>query len=126
MEVDNEDVQELVEDHNTELTTEELETLHKEEEKASVERISSGEEDEKVDVPSSVIKEMCGYWGKLQNFVETTYPDNVVGNRTLNLFNDVIMSHYRKTLLKRQRQQTLEKFFKPSSPKRQRREGTPQ
>ncbi|KAF2366173.1 DDE superfamily endonuclease domain [Trinorchestia longiramus] len=121
LEIDSEDV----EDHSTELTTEELVSLHKEQEKAVTESISSWEKDEKEDTPSSVIEEMCAKWGELQAFVEKTLPNNVVGNRTINLFNDNIMSHYRKILQKRQRQQTLDKSF-PSTSKRQRREVTPQ
>ncbi|KAF2358569.1 hypothetical protein FHG87_010675 [Trinorchestia longiramus] len=60
--------------------------------------ISPSEEDEKKDTPNSVIEEMCAKWGELQAFVEKASPDNVVGNRTLNLFNDNIVWHYCKIL----------------------------
>ncbi|XP_028648887.1 tigger transposable element-derived protein 1-like [Erpetoichthys calabaricus] len=120
LEVDNNDVEELVEEHSNELTTEELQHLQAEQEKNLAEDMSSeGEEEGKEEVPSSVIKEMCAKWGELQLFVEKSFPNSAVGSRSLNMFNDNVMSYYRKVLQKRQKQQTLDKFFSSTS-KRQR------
>lgn len=49
MEVDSDDVEELVEDHNIELTTEELRDLHMEQQQEVAEELSS--EEEKVEHP---------------------------------------------------------------------------
>lgn len=120
LEMDNDDVEELVEEHSNELTTEELQHLQAEQEKNLAEDMSSeGEEEGKEEVPSSVIKEMCAKWGELQLFVEKSFPNSAIGNRSLNMFNDNVMSYYRKVLQKRQKQQTLDKFL-PSTSKRQR------
>ncbi|XP_028656937.1 tigger transposable element-derived protein 1-like [Erpetoichthys calabaricus] len=77
LEVDNNDVEELVEEHSNELTTEELQHLQAEQEKNLAEDMSSeGEEEGKEEVPSSVIKEMCAKWGELQLFVEKSFPNS--------------------------------------------------
>jgi Mg/Co/Ni transporter MgtE len=52
LEVDSEDVEELVEDHNAELTTEELRDLHMEQQQEVAEELSS--EEEKVDSKGSI------------------------------------------------------------------------
>lgn len=54
-----------------------------------------------------------------------TYPNNDVGNRTLNSFNGNIMSYYRRVLQRRQKHQTLNKLFHTSL-KRQKKEVTPE
>lgn len=91
LEMDNEDVEELLEEHCAELTTKELVHLQNEQ-KILVEEMSAGEEDEREDAPTSLIKEMCGKWGDLRSFVEKCYPDKGEAYRTLNLFNDTVMS----------------------------------
>ncbi|XP_025099953.1 tigger transposable element-derived protein 1-like [Pomacea canaliculata] len=59
LEVDNDDVEELVEEHDNELTTEELQHLQAEQEKNLAENISSEREEEgKEEFPSSMIKEI--------------------------------------------------------------------
>ncbi|XP_067135000.1 tigger transposable element-derived protein 1-like [Centruroides vittatus] len=128
LEVDNEDIEELVEDHSTELTTEELEHLQNEQQRILAEDMSSGEEEGKEDIPSSVIKEICAKWGDVQAFVEKSHPDTMVANRAVHLFNENVMSHFRKILQKRQKQQTMDKFLIKDLPaqKRQKREATPE
>jgi len=124
--VDNVDVEQLVKEHSDELTTAELQHLQTEQEKNLAEEMSSeGEEEGKEEFPSSVIKEMCAKWGELQLFVEKSFPNSALGNRSLNMFNDNVMSYYRKVLQKRQKQQTLDKFF-PSISKRPRIEVIPE
>jgi len=75
LEVNNEDVEELLEDHKDELSTEELERLQKQLQKATVEEISSEEEEEREDVPTSLIREICAKWGEVQSFVERYHRD---------------------------------------------------
>ncbi|XP_076358046.1 uncharacterized protein LOC143250798 isoform X2 [Tachypleus tridentatus] len=50
--VSGDDVEELVEDNNTELTTEELQDLQKEQQQKATEKVSSDEEEGREDVPS--------------------------------------------------------------------------
>lgn len=70
LEVNNEDVEELLEDHKDELSTEELEQLQKQLQKAIVEEMSSEEEEGREDVPTSLICEICAKWGEVKSFVE--------------------------------------------------------
>lgn len=89
LEVDSEDVEELVEDHNAELTTE-LRDLHMEQQQEVAEELSSEEEkvDSKGSIPTADIKELLGYWSKTQSLVEKWHPNIAVVNRSINLFND--------------------------------------
>jgi hypothetical protein len=70
LEMNSED-EELVEDHNAELTTEELRDLHMEQQQEVAEELSSEEEevDSKGSIPSADIKELLGYWSKTQSLV---------------------------------------------------------
>lgn len=63
LEINNENVKELLEEHCAELTTEEL--VHLQNEQILVDKISSGKEDKREDAPSLLIKEMCGKWSDL-------------------------------------------------------------
>ena len=139
LDVNNEDVEELVKDHNAELTTEELLHLQSEQQKNLVEELEQSSEDEvtETSIPSSLIKEICAKWSDVQRFVEKYHPDIVVANRATSFFNDNAMYHFRKILQRRQKQQTLDKFLVKEKrdenkekdlpdPKRQRREETPE
>ncbi|VFV42898.1 Hypothetical predicted protein, partial [Lynx pardinus] len=59
------DIQELVEKHGQELTTDELMNLHREQQQEVMEEISSAEEEEKKaegSLTSNEIREMCKMW----------------------------------------------------------------
>lgn len=111
LEVNNEDVEELVEDHKNELSTEELEQLQEQQQKAIVEEMSSEEEIVREDVPCSLIREICAKWGEVQNFVERYHPDKAVASCSINIFNDGAMSHFRNILRRRQKQISLDNFL---------------
>jgi len=117
LEVNADDIEELVEDHSIELTTEELKHLQNEQ-KTMTDEIEEKEED-KENASSALMKEMISKWIDLQNFVEKYHPDTVITNRMVNMFNDNVMAHFRKILKCRQKQQTLEKFLvkRTDSPK---------
>nr|KAF6463386.1 tigger transposable element derived 1 [Molossus molossus] len=116
LEVDGEDVEDLVEDHSTELTTGELQDLQREQRQMAAEELSS--EEGREDVPTSLIKGMLGKWGEMQNFIEKYHPDREVASRAINLFNDNAMFHFRQ-VLKRRQKQSLDRFLvrqRPSEP----------
>ena len=98
LEVNNEDVEELLEDHRDELSTEELAQLQKQLQKAIVEEISSEEEEGREDVPASLIREICAKWGEVLSFVERHHPDKAIASRSINIFNDNAMCHFRNIL----------------------------
>jgi Mg/Co/Ni transporter MgtE len=68
--VDEEDFEELVKEHNTELTTEELQDLHKEHQEMTEELSSEEEKNNEGSMTTADIKELLGYWSKKQNLVE--------------------------------------------------------
>ena len=113
LEIDREDVEELVQDHSTELTTEELVYIQNEQEQSF-----KDEEKTEQSIPSASIKEICSKWNNVQAFVKKYQCDIVVANRTVNLFNVNVISHFRKILQTRQKQQTLDKFLIKKKKKR--------
>ena len=133
LEMDSDDIDDLLEEHHVELTTEEL--LHLQvEQKKTLEEMSSEEEEGRKDAPTSLIKDMSAKWIGLYGFVELYHPDKAATNRAVNAFNDEVMSHFRKVLKRRQKQVTLDMFFKKrqqhptaesSKPKRFERERSP-
>ena len=134
LEMDSDDVEELLDEHRVELTTEELLHLQDEQKKTLEEEMSSEEDEGRKDAPTAVIKDMCAKWNELQNFVELYHPDKAGTSRAVYAFNDIVMSHFRKVLKRRQKQVTLDKFFtkrkehpvaESSQPKRFAREITP-
>nr|XP_053647227.1 tigger transposable element-derived protein 1-like isoform X3 [Cherax quadricarinatus] len=135
LDVNGQDVEELVDDHREELTTDELQDLQLELQQIIAEEIASEEKERGEIVPSSVIKDMCAKWNRVQNFVEKHLLDKAVAGRACNMVNDKVMSHFRQILMRRQKQTSLDRFFVrqgssdsqagPSASKRQRREVTP-
>ncbi|XP_066940318.1 tigger transposable element-derived protein 1-like [Macrobrachium rosenbergii] len=133
LEVSSDDVEELVAEHNTELTTEELQELHKEQQKVLAEEVS--EEEESKEVPTTgtkEIKEMLMHWEKFQEFFEKYHHDKAVVNRAIDYVDDNLVNVYRKHLKKRQQQTTLYRFFSKEenqpgpSAKKQRKEESPE
>jgi len=117
LEVDEEDVEDLVKEHNTGLTTEELQDLHKEQQQEVVEELSAEEEkNNEGSFTTADIKEILGYWSRTQNLVEKWHPNVAVVNRCINLFDDSVVQYFRKILKSRQRQMTLGRFFSKKRP----------
>ena len=137
LEIHQNDVNELVEGHAVELTTEELMHLQQQRQKDMVEEISSDEEGGTEEISSGLIHEMCAKWAEIRNFAEKHHPDKVVANRAVNIFNDNVMSTFRKILITRKKQLTIDMFFRKEKrqatekedsqeQKKQKREATPE
>ncbi|XP_069179830.1 tigger transposable element-derived protein 1-like [Procambarus clarkii] len=110
LELDGDDVEEFVEEHNEELTTEELQALQQEQQDNAADD-STVEEDEAVaNVPSAVIKKVCQMWEEIQTIVEKTHPEKAVVGRCLNHFNDNVMPYYRDSLRRRKKQASMDRF----------------
>ena len=75
--------------------------------KMNMKKIEENEEDTE-DVSSALIQEMISKRIDLQNFAGKYHPDNVAASRTVNIFNDNAMAHFRIILKHRQKQQTLD------------------
>ncbi|XP_044308814.1 tigger transposable element-derived protein 1-like [Varanus komodoensis] len=138
LEVSEEDVEELVEDHKAELTIEELQHLHDQQQEDLAEEISSEEEEgAKRCISSAEIKELCSVWARTQAIVEKWHPNAAVVNRSINFFNDNVMAYFRNIQKSHQHQPPLESFFSgekrpseakssTSNAKKQKRERTPE
>ncbi|XP_037012857.2 zinc finger MYM-type protein 5 isoform X1 [Artibeus jamaicensis] len=135
-EVNDGDVEELVEEQRTELSTEELQELQKEQLQIVAEEISAGDKEEREEASTALIKEMCSKWVEVQNFVEMYHPDKALASRNVDLINEQTMSHFRNILKHRQKQVSLDRLLvdlpKCESPavfseaKRQKTEETPE
>ncbi|XP_039608453.1 tigger transposable element-derived protein 1-like isoform X1 [Polypterus senegalus] len=121
LEVDIEDIEELVLDHKKELTTEELAELQQQQQQLLTEEQSSGEEEERAVIKSDAIKAVMEKWNECQDFFEKNHPDKAVANRVINMMNDHVVSHFRKILMRRKRQVTLDCSFAKSDPPAKRR-----
>ncbi|XP_068087415.1 tyrosine-protein kinase Fyn isoform X1 [Hyperolius riggenbachi] len=112
LEVNKDDIQELLEEHSHELTTNELMDLHFAQQQEVLEEISSEEEKTTEDsLTSNEIQEMFKMWERLQSFVEKHHPNKAIAVRAINLFNDNAMSHFCEILKRRQKQLSLDRFL---------------
>ncbi|XP_029054233.2 tigger transposable element-derived protein 1-like [Osmia bicornis bicornis] len=112
LDVCDDNVEELVEEHNKELTTEELEELEKEEHQTRMDTLfSDSEEEETEKAPSSLIKEIIAKWMDVKNFSEKYHPNKVQTNRNSIVWEDQTMSHFRNILRRKQNQSSFDKFL---------------
>ncbi|KAG7177534.1 Vacuolar protein sorting-associated protein 54-like 1 [Homarus americanus] len=102
LEVDDDDVEELVEEHSKELSTEELLELHKEENetlKRSLTSEESGEEEDKEEsriIPAKDLKDAFFCWSKLPKLAEDYHPDVGSVQKAISVFNDNVMNYFWK------------------------------
>ena len=112
LEVDNADVDELIEEHTEELTTEELKELHKISHSEVMLELSSEEEVEPVEeLTSREIHDILGKWQEVSDFVEKRHPEKMSTGRASALFNDTCLTFFRNILKKRQKQTSLDRYF---------------
>jgi hypothetical protein len=114
LDVSDGDVEELVEGHREELTTEELQELE-EEHKTTIDALSSGLEEEIEEALSSLIKEMFANWMDVKNFAEKYHPNKAQTSCNSIVWNDQTMSHFRSILRRRQKQSSLDRFVQKST-----------
>ena len=101
-----------MDDHRTELTTEELQHLNQQQQKQVAEEISSGEEEGGAGtIPKDEIRDLLRMWSKTQAVFEKWHPNKALVNRCVNLFNDNIIDHFRKVQKGCHDQTTLERWF---------------
>ena len=97
LEVDSKDVNELVKDHITQLTTKELVCIRNEQQKNLTEEQSSKDKKKaKESIPDAAIKKICSKRDDVQSFVEKYHPHALVANRAANHFNGNVISHFKK------------------------------
>ncbi|KAG7167642.1 Anaphase-promoting complex subunit 7-like [Homarus americanus] len=104
LEVDDDDVEELVEEHSKELSTEELLELHKEENetlKRSLTSEESGEDEDKEEsriILAKDLKDAIICWSKLSKLVEDYHPDVGSVQKAISVFNDNVMNYFWKDM----------------------------
>lgn len=121
LELSDDDVEELVEDHKMDLTTEELQHIYEMQTQEGIKEISSEEEKEsKETISTAEIKELFFHWSKAQAVVKKWHPDTAVTNRSISLFRDNVMDYFLKIHKSPQYQTKLERHSsiekKPSEP----------
>ncbi|KAG7164377.1 hypothetical protein Hamer_G003563 [Homarus americanus] len=108
LEVDDDDVEELVEEHSKELSTEELLELHKEENKTLKRSLTSEESEEDKEesriIPAKDLKDAFFCWSKLSKLAEDYHPDVDSVQKAISVFNDNVMNYFWKLI------QLLESF----------------
>ncbi|XP_060125417.1 tigger transposable element-derived protein 1 isoform X1 [Zootoca vivipara] len=109
LEVSCSDVEELVEEQRTELTTEELQYILTEQQKVATEEISSEEEESRESAPTATIEELLAKWAEVQAIAEKYHPDKAALSQAANTYNDNVISHFRLILKQRQKQVSIDK-----------------
>ena len=106
------EIDDLVEEHGEELTTEELKDLQQEQQSEVVKawEEETVEEEEKM-IATKDMKEMLSMWEKIREFIEKNHPEKVATVRAADLFNDTCLTHFRKILKGRSKQTSLERFL---------------
>ena len=108
------DIEELIMEHKDELTTEELQEILNEELQETKRNVSPSEqeEDERGPMPTSGIKDLLKKWEDVRAMVLKWHPNQADVSKVGDLFNDNAINHFRKILKKREKQSTLDMFFK--------------
>ncbi|XP_064097446.1 tigger transposable element-derived protein 1-like [Macrobrachium nipponense] len=96
LEVDETDVNDLVEEHQKELTTQELIKLQELQHSKVLQELSSEEEVEEEDCLSTKeIRDMLAKWQEFSDFMEKRHPDKLVCGRALAFCDNTCVRHFR-------------------------------
>lgn len=94
-----------MQEHEEELTTEELKELQ------VMQEISGEEEDEPKVTSTKEIKEVLAKWEEIAAFIEKKHPEKVATGRARAPFHDTCLKHFYNILKGRQIQTSLDRFF---------------
>ena len=109
LEGDEADVNDLVEEHAEELTTEELKELHTQQHTEILQEINEPEAEEITS--TSEMKEVLGMWEKVAEFVKKKHLEKIATSRASALFNDTCLNHFCNILKGRKKQTSLDRFL---------------
>jgi len=116
VEMNQEDMEELVEDHRKELSFEELVQLHNEETEALTQMAFGDEEDDNKEkshsIPAEDLKEVFSCWNKLSKLKNNYHLDTAAVEMGLYYFNDTLMAQFWRVQKSRIKQSNLDSFFK--------------
>ncbi|XP_064116538.1 tigger transposable element-derived protein 1-like [Macrobrachium nipponense] len=110
LEVDERDIEELVEQHSKELTTDELqEQRHTE---SLTEATLEEEETEPEIISTKDLKDILVMWEGVAGSVEKNHPEKIAMSCATELFNDACLRRFRNILKGRMKQTSLDMFLK--------------
>ncbi|XP_069956616.1 tigger transposable element-derived protein 1-like [Cherax quadricarinatus] len=110
LEVSGEDVEELVEEDNEELTTDEL-LDHLQQQESRPEETASEQGIEKLKkLPTSKNKEMCAMWLKVETFFDDNHPNTAIASRAGDYYTDNVVKHSRNVIKEREVQASMDKY----------------
>ncbi|XP_068245325.1 tigger transposable element-derived protein 1-like [Palaemon carinicauda] len=109
LEVDETDIDELIQEHQDELTTDDLKELEVMLVNVIQEEYSGGEEDEPL-TTAEIKEDLDGYF-KMATLVEKRHPEKILAVRALEYCNEVCLSYFRNILRCRQKQASLDAYF---------------
>ncbi|XP_039618118.1 tigger transposable element-derived protein 1-like [Polypterus senegalus] len=112
LQVDEGNINELVKEHEEELSTQELLELQDMQRTEALQEISGSEEEvETEEISTSEIKEVLGMWEKVTSFTERKHPEKVATSRSAANYDDTCLAHFRKLLKSRQKQTSLHRYL---------------
>ncbi|GFW10845.1 uncharacterized protein TNCV_4919641 [Trichonephila clavipes] len=116
LEESEDDIEELIMEHEDELTIEALQEILNEEHQETQQNVSPSEqeEDERGPMSTSAIKDLLKKWAGIRVMVLEWHPNQVDLSRVGDLYNDNAINYFRKIPKKREKQSTLDKFFNAS------------
>ncbi|GFX80727.1 uncharacterized protein TNCV_758341 [Trichonephila clavipes] len=112
LEMNENDIEELLMGHEDELTTE-LQEILNEEHQETQRNVSPSEqeEDERVPMPSSAIKDLLKKWADVRVMVLEWHPNQTDVSRVEDLYSNNAINYFWKIPKKREKQSTLDMFF---------------
>ncbi|XP_064116192.1 tigger transposable element-derived protein 1-like [Macrobrachium nipponense] len=109
---DEDDINNLLEEHQEELTTDDLKELEAMQHNVVQEEFSSsGDEEEEEPMTTAEIKDVLAAFHKVQSFIEKRHPEKAHTGHMLAQFNDVCPSRFRNIVKSRQKQSSLDRYF---------------
>lgn len=93
LEVNDEDINKLIQEHKEELSTAKLKELEAMQHMVVQEEFGEYEEEAAI-IPSARIKDILGKFHEVSEFVEKNHPEKVFTSRAIAHYNDVCLSHF--------------------------------
>lgn len=106
------DLEDLVEEHKKELTTQELQEMHQEEHEERQRVLGSDEdEEEKEKLDQAGLKALFAAWNTVKETLYKHHPDFARTQELMNQIDDECMTFFWETQKRRLKQSTMDKFF---------------
>lgn len=108
------DLNELAEEHTEEINMEKITHMERLDEMATPSTNIKLQEEEEKSITTKALKEFLDHWQHVANFVETKHPQTASVGRAVSLFNDTCVSYFRNIFQSRNKQMTMNAYFRES------------